>query len=85
MDNSINEKFQRLDLLIQDDSDLQYLDTQISAQMDAQMKVPTHCPPENETPVSTVDHAFGGGILRSEGYQFDISCWLGMQIPRAKQ
>lgn len=49
MGNSISEKFQRLGLLLQDDSDLQYLDTQISSQMDAQMKVATHCPPEKET------------------------------------
>lgn len=53
MNDPINEKFQRLDLLLQDDHNLQYLDTQIKAQTEAQMRVPTHYPSEKEMQVST--------------------------------
>lgn len=67
MDKVMDEKFNRLNLLLQGDEDLQHVNTQISTRMNAGKKVSAPGLQHGETKVSTLEPILAGSQL-SKGY-----------------
>ncbi|KAJ5988871.1 hypothetical protein N7481_004081 [Penicillium waksmanii] len=67
MDKAMDEKFNRLNLLLQGDEDLQHVNTQISTRMKARKKVSAPGLQDEETKVSTLEPILAGSQL-SKGY-----------------
>jgi hypothetical protein len=64
---AINEKFNRLNLLLQGDESLQHLNTQMSTRLNARKKVSTPGLNDEETKVSTLEPTLTASQL-SKGY-----------------